>query len=154
MGGDIDLSSYLDEDTKRYVLSMGLRLYNSDSVKPDQGQAFYRFDVAYDPQDPVSCAENKLAGNIGALGLQQFILDSTGPQEIVVEWPYSKDVNPRCPVPTVLQVYNSTEGDWVDVITGLATNANSDSQLARDVRNVIIRQPEDLSKPMKGIKVK
>ena len=51
-------------------------------------------------------------------------------------------------------MYNATEGDWVDVITGLATNANSDSQLAKDVRNVIIRQPEDLSKPMKGIKVK
>ena len=101
----------------------------------------------------MTCAENKLEGNIGALGLQQFIFDTEGSQDFIVKWPYGEGVNLRCPVPTVLQVYDVSKGDWVDVISSLATNDNSDSQLAEDVRKVVIRQPEDPSKQMTGIKV-
>ena len=68
----------------------------------------------------------------------------------------------RCPVPTKLQVWDPISEDWADVISELGNEAelrsvrrlaDDSNELASIVRKVIIREPTDSNRVMKGIKL-
>lgn len=57
---DGPLESLYDKSTRRYVVPLGVRIFNKGSNKSDQAEVFYKIKLVYDPQDPVTCEANKV----------------------------------------------------------------------------------------------